>query len=235
MVLIVFFGKSFEPATTEGRDCKTRHKIGNHRKNCSKYGRTEQHRLEQRCPDFSELHRLKCVSQMQRRRAFDIPADDKAAKLISATPDKRERQRIGKCGAQRCCSNVTGQKICQNNCNNQVKTKERCKAEKTPTASPAATACGDAVMRSTRLPPYLNERAKERRGQTSSLRRSLRVGGFRRWNNIGFSYCSLSTETIVIIVQPMRQRSYRYARSVLHQDAANRTSVIHPAYGETLS
>jgi len=55
---------------------------------------------------------------------------------------------------------------------------------KAPTATPAATAWGVAVSRRIRLVTYCPERNHDRRGQIHTLKLSVKVGGFRLFNNI---------------------------------------------------
>ena len=54
----------------------------------------------------------------------------------------------------------------------------------TPAATPAAIACGVAVMRKMRLVTYCVERNQERRGQSQTRNFSNDVGGVRLLNNI---------------------------------------------------
>ena len=55
---------------------------------------------------------------------------------------------------------------------------------KTPAATPAATECGEAVRRNTRLVTYWADRPQLLRGQTAILNFSRQLAGFLRENSI---------------------------------------------------
>ncbi len=136
----MLFRKAFDTTTAESRNSKPGDEIDHDGECSTQNGRSEQHRLQKRRPDFIEMHRFQRSSEMNWRSIIDTSIHDETAQLECASPYKRQRQRIGKRCAKGCRRNISGEEIGQHDCNNEMEAEKSVNAENTPTARPAATA-----------------------------------------------------------------------------------------------